>query len=144
MAKKKIDKMSFEELLEELEMTEEELEVIFNKEMTMPTVSPLYTIGDSSIHGQGVIATKKFNNGDFIGNFSVEYMYRTPLAAFVNHEVEPNARLIIQDPSADVALVSARPIEKGEEITLHYAVLIVALRRMSDMRREMQEGTYDA
>ena len=85
-----------------------------------------YVVGESSIHGRGVIAAREFRNGELIGaavtrliNGGVGGMERTELGRFANHQEKPNAKL--ERVGGDVyALRATEDISSSSEITMSY------------------------
>jgi hypothetical protein len=100
--------------------------------MSYKNRSHLYHIAKSSIHGMGVFASRRINEGEIIGNLSATPAYRNGSHVlwitekrkvrvncnlrFVNHSEFPNA--VYYDTLEVVAL---RNINKGEEITHDYS-----------------------
>ena len=83
-------------------------------------------VGESSIHGRGVIAAREFRKGELIGaavtglvNGGVGGMERTELGRFANHQEKPNAKL--ERVGGDVyALRATEDISSSSEITMSY------------------------
>ena len=81
-----------------------------------------FVIGQSLIHGQGVIANRNIRKGDNIGN-GIEFKYFIPyvtenLGVWINHSFNPNSTLVWNNRAW--IIVVTRNIFKGEEITLNY------------------------
>jgi len=78
-------------------------------------------IDESTIEGQGLFTTKKFDKMDDLGISHIKVgreLYRTPLGGFINHSEKPNCQKIEVDNKW--YLQTLRDIKKGEEITLKY------------------------
>jgi len=78
-------------------------------------------IDESTIEGQGLFTTKKFDKMDDLGISHIQVgreLYRTPLGGFINHSEKPNCQKIEVDNKW--YLQTLRDIKKGEEITLKY------------------------
>ena len=84
-----------------------------------------FEIGKSSIHGNGVIATKFIKNGSFINKAMCRVIEKdlvkhkvTYFGSFLNHSYKPNAELREKDTEYDTyALCDINP---GDEITVDY------------------------
>jgi hypothetical protein len=98
-----------------------------------------YYIGDSQIHGKGVLATRNLRKNEVIDmgiGFAMYFIpYVTPyFGSFINHSYTPNAYLWYYDgytnntrQSYDPAVNEVgwyvrtlRPIQENEEITVNY------------------------
>jgi len=103
-----------------------------------------YVVGDSSIHGRGVIAARGFKKGELIGaavtglvNAGVGGMDRTELGRFANHQEEPNAKL--ERVCGDVyALRATRDISSDSEITMSYWDTPAFVAKPSDIDPEFR------
>ena len=76
------------------------------------------TIGRSSLHGLGLIATEDIPAGCSLGtsHYKIkEELKRTPLGGFINHSNNPNCFI-----DNDYSLYTVQPIKKGEELTVYY------------------------
>jgi hypothetical protein len=83
-----------------------------------------YLIGDSSIHGKGVLASHNLKEDEIVGlGIAFEYYffpYVTPeLGAFINHSYNPSAYLF-WDEDQGWFVKTIKPLNKGEEITVNY------------------------
>ncbi len=85
-------------------------------------------IGDSKIHGQGVIATRDFPSDHWFGVARYDIPdgpsidpIRTPLGGFINHSDTPNCR-IRAATSMIFMLDSIVDIAAGEELTISYTM----------------------
>jgi SET domain-containing protein len=81
-----------------------------------------YIIGNSAIHGNGVIAKTEIKKGEIIG-VAVYLTARGPLitrylGVYVNHSKNPNACLI--QHNLNYHLTSIKDISAGDEITGDY------------------------
>lgn len=75
-------------------------------------------IKESSIHGLGLFADKKFIAGDFIAVARRENK-RTIAGKYSNHSADPNAYMVMNH-RGDVELFADKDIDVGEEITTDY------------------------
>jgi len=79
-------------------MEDKDIEEYHNlvKDLTKKTYQPLpdsLCIGDSKIHGQGLIAKENIPEGTDLGVSHYrkgDEVIRTPLGGFINHSEEPN------------------------------------------------------
>ena len=99
--------------------------------MTNKTYQPLpdsLHIGDSKIHGQGLVASENIPMGTDLGISHYrkgDDVIRTPLGGFINHSEDPSAtrKQIRIEPYWDKWNVTTiKDIKKGEEITLKYTM----------------------
>ena len=99
--------------------------------LTKKTYQPLPNslhIGDSKIHGQGLIAKENIPMGTDLGISHYrkgDDVIRTPLGGFINHSEDPSAtrKQIRIEPYWDKWTVTTiKDIKKGEEITLKYTM----------------------
>ena len=99
--------------------------------LTKKTYQPLpdsLHIGDSKIHGQGLIAKENIPMGTDLGISHYrkgDDVIRTPLGGFINHSDNPNCfinRNIHYHHGDQRELYTIRPIKKGEELTVFYTV----------------------
>jgi SET domain-containing protein len=88
------------------------------------------TIGESSIQGLGLFATKRITQGTLIGivhhvhEHSENGVIRTPLGGFGNHSDNPNcSKLMMEDGSWWI--VANQDIKTNEEITWKYSLYSV-------------------
>jgi hypothetical protein len=80
----------------------------------------IYRIDKSAIHGNGVIADCPIKCGDVVGVAIVGKNITNNLGRWINHQKEPNCKLLFDAPSAKWNLVSTRDIQQNEEITANY------------------------
>ena len=83
------------------------------------------TIKESKIDGLGLFATDDIKPNKSIGITHIykwEGVIRTPLGGFVNHSSEPNCILVREEKSTESILMTIKPIENGEELTLKYEI----------------------
>jgi hypothetical protein len=76
------------------------------------------TIGQSKLHGLGLIAIEVIPVGTNLGishHVLNEELIRTPLGGFINHSDDPNCFI-----GKNFNLHTVRPIRKGEELTVYY------------------------
>ena len=97
----------------------------------MPEGSFPFTIKPSQIHGEGVFASTKIEQGGSIGPMRIG-LNRTPLGYKTNHSSQPNTISVAQDDGGG-DLVALRPIEEGEEITLDYRQSIMEAQKAESM-----------
>ncbi len=80
-------------------------------------------VGQSGIHGMGLIATSDIEAGEFICHARI-YGHRTPAGRYINHAKNANCEMV--DKSGDVLVRALRDIAgsrggcDGEEITVDY------------------------
>jgi SET domain-containing protein len=84
------------------------------------------TIGQSNIHGLGLIALESIKAGTYLGetHFQIDGIddwVRTPLGGFINHSDNNNAKIELVT-SHIRGLTTKRDIVKGEEITVFYTL----------------------
>ena len=97
------------------------------KKTYQPLPDSLY-IGDSKIHGQGLIAKYNISQGTDLGVSHYrkgDDVIRTPLGGFINHSEEPNMirKQIRIEPYWDKwTVTTTKDIKKGEELTLKYTM----------------------
>ena len=112
-------------------MEDKDIEEYHNlvKNLTKKTYQPLpdsLCIGDSKIHGQGLIAKEDIAKGTDLGVSHYrkgDEVIRTPLGGFMNHSESPNAELIgIGRAKYLITLIDIMP---DEEITLSYTMYSV-------------------
>jgi hypothetical protein len=97
----------------------------------MPKGEYPFTIKPSRIHGEGVFASTKIENGGSIGPMRVG-LNRTPLGYKTNHSSHPNAISVAKDDGSG-DLVALRPIEECEEITIDYRHAILEAKKAESM-----------
>ena len=114
-------------------MEDKDIEEYHNlvKNLTKKTYQPLpdsLCIGDSKIHGQGLIAKENITEGTDLGVSHYrkgDEVIRTPLGGFINHSEEPNMvrKQIRIEPYWDKwTITTTEDIKKGEELTLKYTM----------------------
>ena len=91
----------------------------------MDNYSANYKIDKSKIHGKGVIAEKYIPTGHIIGiamtfSFIIVPHITQGLGIWINHSHNPNAYIYYYMPDNVYYLVSNKPINKNEEITMDY------------------------
>jgi SET domain-containing protein len=84
------------------------------------------TIGDSDIHGLGLISTTDIQESTRLGTTHVFHKetnkwIRTPLGGFINHSDEPNC-FILNDKDGKRVLFTVKPIRKNEELCVFYSL----------------------
>lgn len=94
--------------------------------MTKFSYKPLVkglTIRQSQVEGLGLHSTTTWKSALMLGKthyYHDECWERTPLGGFINHSDNPNC-VIITD-GTERYLVTVRPIEPGEELTVYYTL----------------------
>lgn len=94
--------------------------------MLKETYRPLptsVTVNKSSIDGLGLFATEDLEPSTKLGRTHVEWeghVIRTPLGGFINHSDNPNS--VIVNHSNWRELITCKPIESGDEITVYYVM----------------------
>lgn len=78
----------------------------------------VYKIGDSKIHGKGLIAIKDLAAGDLVGLSHINNEATPDVGAFHNHS--NNANTVNVEVGNERYLIVETPIKKGEEITVNY------------------------
>ena len=97
------------------------------KETYKPLPDSLH-IGESKIHGQGLIAKENISEGTDLGVSHYrknDHLIRTPLGGFINHSEEPNItrKQITIEPYWDKwTVTTTKDIKKDEELTLKYTM----------------------
>ena len=111
------DAKNFQKMIDKLE----------KKETYKPLPDSLY-IGESKIHGQGLIAKENISEGTDLGVSHYrknDHLIRTPLGGFINHSEEPNItrKQITIEPYWDKwTVTTTKDIKKDEELTLKYTM----------------------
>lgn len=87
---------------------------------------PTLTIGQSNIHGLGLLALDNIEAGTYLGEThyqidGVDDWVRTPLGGFVNHSDNNNAEIKLVASNIR-GLTTKRDIAKGEELTVFYTL----------------------
>lgn len=113
----------------------------------MELVEPAVQVRDSPLHGRGVFTTRPIELGE---RFVVDPVFRIEAAerphldqtalhdhyfeherdayialgpiSLLNHDDDPNADFELDVHALEISLVARRPIERGEEVTIHYGV----------------------
>jgi len=128
------DIKDYELLLEELGMTEDQVQnQVQNLEdrIDLPNGNYKFRSAKSNISGEGVFATSSIKPWEIIGPAKIDGL-RTILGYGVNHSTNPNA--IMMEEGGDVFLVSVVDIagstggKLGDEITISYRETIKALK----------------
>ena len=93
-------------------------------QIPMPLGAWPMRVGQSAIHGRGILASAPIEPGAMIAPARIGGM-RTPAGRYTNHSAAPNARMELL-PSGDINIVALRNIsgcaggQDGEEITIDY------------------------
>jgi len=115
----KHDIASYNKLLEDLGMSQEEVDLqVHNTEdfISMP-VGYNVSVKESRIHNLGLFSTSSFNKGDYICPAKVANN-RTLAGRYTNHSATPNSEMV-QD-GINVVLVAIEDIKDGVELTTCY------------------------
>ena len=82
-------------------------------------------IRNSKVDGLGLFAIQSIPAGLNLGRTHFYFKNaweRTPLGGFINHSDNPNSVITTFINSVERELWTARPIKKGEEITIYYTL----------------------
>lgn len=121
------DRLDYIKALDEIGLDDEVVRLqseFKDDQIDMPYPVHPYRIAESAIHGLGYFLTYPANAGDILAPARIRGM-RTPAGRFVNHSVEPNARMAIGE-DGNIYLVATRSISgciggwHGEEVTVDY------------------------
>lgn len=127
----KLDKMAYEALLDEYGVRdkEEDLKKIYQdpRDIVDFPKEDKAVLGDSPIHGTGVMALEAISAGDFICNARIG-SNRTPAGRYTNHSHDPNAVPIVSD--GRITLMSKRSIRRHSEVTVDYRDMFNASRSL--------------
>ena len=125
---------NFNILLEELDMTKEQIDNIANDmrdHIDLPYGSYKFKVDKSPIAGDGVFATDFIAAEELIGPANING-YRTVLGRKVNHAIPPNA-MMIRMPNGDINLYATQDIKGaygcdiGDEITVDYRFTLLTM-----------------
>ena len=89
------------------------------------SIDIMYRIGQSQIHGRGVIATRPMQAHQPI-DMAIEYQLgflpfvTYHFGSYINHSSTPNTYLRYVEQPAGYAVVTSKPIHQGEELTINY------------------------
>ena len=111
--------LDFIKMLEDLNITKEQLNIITHSGITIEFESELYYKNKSNIHGYGIFALKNIVKGDIIGIGSIDNKYKTILGRFVNHSNLNNA-IFYYLKNNDVVMVATKNTNKDSEILINY------------------------
>ncbi len=113
----------YEDMVKESGMSQEEWDDLVFQDNVMEMISDVYYKDKSSIHGMGIFAKQNLKPGDFIGLFTFNKKYRTPLSRWANHAKTNNALLCNADDEnfEDIIVIACKDIAKDSEILLNYA-----------------------
>ena len=109
----------FVEMLEDFNITKDQLDEITNTGEVIEFTSNKYYKNISSIHGVGVFAFKDISKKDIIGIGSIDNKYKTTLGRYTNHSDKNNARFY-HLRNNDVVMVAEKNIPKDTEILINY------------------------
>lgn len=92
-------------------------------QIPFPDDSHKVALGDSRIHGTGLLAKHPIEAGDSIAiaRFGEK---RTPAGRYANHSFDPNAKMMATE--GNILLVALKAINAGEEVTVDYRESIKA------------------
>jgi hypothetical protein len=120
------DNSDYKKLLADFGFTEKEARQQSEDEadqIPMPFGDYKILISDSCIEGKGVFASADIETGEVIGPARIEGK-RTPIGRYVNHSIQPNAKMI--NSNGDIYLIAVSEIHgckgglPGDEITTDY------------------------
>ena len=97
----------------------------------------VYKIGDSKIHGKGLIAIRNLSEGDLIGLSHVNNEATPEVGMFHNHSDTPNS--INVEVGNERYLIVNDSVKKGEELTVNYR-LQPELEQPEDFLEKAQKG----
>ena len=109
----------FAEMLEDLNITKEQLNTITHTGVVIEFDSDFYYKNKSTVHGYGVFALKNINKKDIIGVGSIDNKYKTTLGRFTNHSDLNNA-MFYYLKNNDVVMIATKNISKDTEIFIDY------------------------
>jgi len=103
-------------------LTREFKDLIVRKSDMDSMLKDNFRIGDSSIDGKGVIATKELNPGDKINIaiFKNIIYHATKFGSHLNHSYTPNA--VTKDEGDRYVTYCEKKIKPGDEITVDYTI----------------------
>ncbi len=113
-----IDRADWELFLAELSVTDEDLIKLSNYGEMYRHDLPKVEVRKSDVQGLGLFATGKFDGGSIIGPANIGRKI-TVAGRYVNHSIDPNAKMIARD-RANFVQIAIRDIEVDEEITNNY------------------------
>lgn len=121
-AEKEIFVDSYEDMIEELGFTVEQVRAISENENDLikepeSVYTGLTEIRDSDIEGKGVFITTHALQGSTVGIARMGVM-RTPIGRYANHSFEPNAEFF--HDGSKVLIRTLRDVRSGEELTVDY------------------------
>lgn len=114
----------FEETLERLGMTEEDITLAVNRQLQAYGLADIdlsdrAVILASPLHGRGAFAARQFLRGEVVLPVRIEKQLTYP-GQFINHSNDPSCDLV-HYRNGDHYLVACRVILEGEELTHDYA-----------------------
>jgi len=112
------DQDDYRAVIEELGYTEEQVQAEVNIDNVIEAdPDDVVEMGDSKIHGIGMIATMDISNGTIVA-VAASGDKRRPPGRYTNHAAESNCEMINNDN--DLLIISVDDIAQGEEITINY------------------------
>ena len=109
----------FQQMLEEIGITKDQLAAITISGDVVEFESDMYYKSESRIHGIGVFAKESINNRTIIGMGTIDGLVKTTLGRFTNHSSNKNA-MFFTIASGDLLMVALEDIAKDEEILVDY------------------------
>ena len=110
----------YNNFLNELNITERQIQLLVNMDNVVETTSDLYHKSNSKIHGTGVFASKNIRKGEIIGDVSKDSKYRTTLGRWVNHSKDHNTKFRYKKDNVNMFAVADKDINVNEEILVNY------------------------
>ena len=116
-----VNQSDYYQMLNEINLTEEEVRVISDSEddmVEMPMGYDSVYVSESNIQGNGLFSNSSLKKGDFICPTRINGK-RTPAGKYTNHAMNPNAKMVICE-NGEVKLFAVKEIPANEEITVNY------------------------
>lgn len=124
----KVNQADYELFVRESGLTHEQWAAIVHNENDQVTID-IEALGlyksESDIHGFGLFASRKIQQGENIGIGRIDNK-RTQLGRFINHAVRPNC-MFAYDGEV-IVCVAIEPISKGQELTVNYRAEVKGLQ----------------
>lgn len=129
----------YEGFLSDIGLTDKAVQAISYQDDDMipfPEDYPLIKVGLSAIHGIGMFATEGLTIGQLVAPSMLDG-YRTPAGRYINHADDSNCIAVPID--SNMYLISAKPIQKGEEFTVNYRQVLTVNPRVQAVLTESNE-----
>jgi len=83
----------------------------------------VWCIGDSKIHGKGVLVTRELSPGSLVGvgigyRMGIFPTITSDFGAWINHSYQPSCSLLFMN--GNYWVVANRALEQGQEVTVDY------------------------